>query len=746
MVKLTMVEGLMEEIDHTPLIFELNGMDGKTMPILNPEFRMLLVDDDVRLLNSLRELLKDLGCKMTTASSGQEAVDHLGRLKFDLVLLDLRLPDMTGHQIMDFIRNHEIDAHVIVLSGDVGIDAAIGALERGAFGYLRKPYDPRELLKLIDNSRQTRKLELHNQQIASRLERSEKLYRYLVDNSPDVIYTLNHDGIFSFVNKRVTTLLGIEREHLIGKHYSELVHEDDLHIAANVFNERRSGERASHNVELRLKSLKCGDEERYFDNTLITIVLNSTGMYSKGNGFTKHEFLGTYGVARDITDRKRADEMIVYHAYHDILTNLPNRILFKDRLSLAINQCKREKSELAVMFLDLDRFKRVNDTFGHAKGDELLQMVTTRLQAAIRGGDTLARLGGDEFTMVLPNLRNRQDAELVAKKILDNLHAPFEINKQQLHISASIGIAIYPRDGDSMEELLRNADTAMYQVKSLDKDGFHFYDSTMTNYSHMNIIHEQNLRDAISQGQLEMYYQPLVDAASGEIAGVEALMRWNHPERGLLGAGEFIPLAEEVGLMVSLSDWMLSAVCIDMKKWISFCRNDFKVSMNLSPQYLDRGNFPDKLSEVINRYGILPSQLEVEITESVSIRSPNRAIEQLEKLCRMGVSIAIDDFGTGYSSLSYLHKFPIHTIKIDQSFVREIQSEQGHYPVVLAIISIAKRLGLRLVAEGVETVTQSRYLEQSGCATMQGYLYFRPLTSEHMRQELRNKTPVLARG
>ena len=729
----------MEEIDHTPLMFELNAMDGKSTLAFNPEFRLLLVDDDVRLLDSLCELLKGMGYKLQTATSGKEAVDHLGRLKFDVILLDLLLPDMTGHQVMDFIRDHQIDAHVIVLSGDTTIEAAIGALERGAFGYLRKPYDPRELLKLVDNSRQTRHLEAHNLQISSRLERSEKLYRYLVDNSPDVIYTLNHEGKFSFVNKRVTTLLGMERESLIGRHYSELVHEDDLHLAANVFNERRSGDRASHNVELRLKSLKCGDEERYFDNMLITIVLNSTGMYSKASGYSKHEFLGTYGVARDITDRKRADELVAYHAYHDILTNLPNRILFKDRLSLAISQSKRDKSELAVMFLDLDRFKRINDTFGHAKGDELLKLVTVRLQSAVRGGDTLARLGGDEFTMVLPNLRNRQDAEGVARKILDNLHLPFEIDQQVIHISASIGIAIYPGDGDSIDELLRHADIAMYQVKSMDKDGFHFYDPSMVNSSHMKIILEQNLRDALTQGQLEMYYQPQVDSASGDMVGAEALMRWNHPTRGLLGAGEFIPLAEEVGLIVALSDWMLNAVCVDLKKWIPLCSEQFKLSINLSPQYLDRGNFPEKLQEALIQHGIPPTKVEVEITENVSIRSPNQAIDQLEQLCRMGVTIAIDDFGTGYSALSYLHKFPIHTIKIDQTFVREIQSANGHYPVVLAIISIAKGLGLRLIAEGVETIIQSRYLEQSGCATMQGYLYHQPLSSEQFSQTLHNK-------
>ena len=734
----------MAEIDPAPLMFELNDIDNQMAPAINTEFRLLLVDDDVRLLDSLGELLNASGYKLTRATSGKEAVTHLIRLKFDLILLDLQLPDMNGCKVMDFLKEREIDAHVIVLSGDTAIEAAIGALEHGAFGYLRKPYDPRELLKLVDNSRQRKLLEAHNQQISSRLEQSERLYRYLIDNSPDIIYTLNDAGVFSFVNKRVTTLLGIDRDWLIGKHYSELVHEDDLDLANKVFNERRCGDRASRNVELRLKCRGGVEQERHFNNTLITIVLNSTGVYSRGKGYEKHDFLGTYGVARDITDRKRADEMVVYHAYHDILTGLPNRILFKDRLSLAMSQSKRDKTELAVMFLDLDRFKRVNDTFGHAKGDELLQQVTTRLKDTIRGGDTLARLGGDEFTLVLPNVRGRQDAEAVAAKILESLRDPFEIDKQPINISASIGIVIYPGDGDSIEELLRHADIAMYQVKSMVKDGYYFYDSSIADSSHQKIILEQHLRTALTRGELEMYYQPQVDASNGSLAGVEALMRWNHPARGMLGAGEFIPLAEEVGLMIPISEWMLDAVCIDLKKWGAFCNGQLRLSLNISPQHLDRGNFPEKILETLTRHGISPSLIEIEITENISIRSPQHAITQLDQLCRLGITIAIDDFGIGYSSLSYLHKFPIHTIKIDQAFVREIQSEQGHYPIVLAIIAIAKGLGLRLVAEGVETEAQSRYLQQSGCATMQGYLYHQPMSSEDLLQLLKKRVAISA--
>jgi diguanylate cyclase (GGDEF)-like protein/PAS domain S-box-containing protein len=690
--------------------------------------RILLVDDEPRLLSSLHELLRDRDYHLVTATCGSEALAHLTRLKFDLVLLDLRLPDMSGHEIMDFINEKGIDADVIVMSGDVGIEAAIGALKRGAYDYLRKPYSREELLKTVANALQQRRLELANQRIASQLENSEKLYRYLVDSSPDIIYTLNHEGHFTFVNDRAYQLLGFSRDDLIGKHYSILVHDEDLERARYVFNERRVDERASRNVELRLKCYNGSGADRTFNNTLMTISLNSIGMHVPDHDVKKLEFFGTYGVARDITDRKRAEEVISYQAYHDILTDLPNRMLFKDRLGLAVIQAKRKVTELAVMFIDLDRFKLVNDTLGHVKGDELLQQVSLRLKECLRRGDTLARQGGDEFTIVLPELRDRADAVAIADKFLECLHQPFDLDGHEVHISASIGIAVYPNDGESIDELLRHADIAMYQVKALGKNGHSFYHNSMLDVSHQKIALEQSLRKALDHDELEMYYQPQIDVITGCIIGAEGLMRWNHPQRGLLTAGEFLPFAEDNGLMLPISDWMIGALCRDMQIWNAAGGQSIRLSLNLSPQYLDRGDFFEKMRGALVRYGISPAQIEVEITENICIRNPQYAIEQLNKLCQLGVSVAIDDFGTGYSSLSYLHRFPIHTIKIDQSFVKEIHDEQGHYPVILAIISIARGLGLHLIAEGVETDIQSRYLKANGCLTMQGYLYHRPVS------------------
>jgi diguanylate cyclase (GGDEF)-like protein/PAS domain S-box-containing protein len=688
--------------------------------------RLLLVDDEPRLLASLYELLQGRGYQLITAATGSEALAHLSRLRFDLVLLDLRLPDIGGHEIMDFINQKGIDADVIVMSGEVGIDAAIGALKRGAYDYLRKPYSREELLKTVANALKQRRLEQANARIASQLENSEKMYRYLVDSSPDIIYTLNHEGKFTFINDRAYQLLGYKREELIGQHYSILVHDEDLERARYVFNERRVDERASRNVELRLKCHAGANQERTFNNTLMTISLNAIGMHVPDQEVKRLEFYGTYGVARDITDRKRAEEVISYQAYHDILTDLPNRILFKDRLGLAVIQAKRKQTELAVMFIDLDRFKLVNDTLGHVKGDELLQQAAGRLKECLRKGDTLARQGGDEFTIVLPELRDRDDARMVADKFLEVLQAPFDLDGHAVHISASIGIAVYPEHGESIDELLRHADIAMYQIKGQGKNGHAFYDPSMQDVSHQKIALEQSLRRALENNELEMYYQPQIDAISGRIVGAEALMRWNHPTRGIVSPGEFLPFAEENGLMLPISDWMIGALCRDMLQWKNI-GSQVRLSLNLSPQYLDRGDFYEKMRNALLRYGIAPSQIEVEITENICIRNPQHAIEQLNKLGQLGVSVAIDDFGTGYSSLAYLHRFPVHTIKIDQSFVKEIHDEHGHYPVVLAIISIARGLGLNLIAEGVETDSQARYLRANGCLTMQGYLYHRPM-------------------
>jgi diguanylate cyclase (GGDEF)-like protein/PAS domain S-box-containing protein len=712
----------MNPSDTTPWDFTLasHGLS-PTLPVPAPP-ELLLVDDEPRLLGSLCELLSHRGFVLTTAASGTEALRKLSQQAFDLVILDLRLPDIGGHEIMDFMNTRRIDANVIVTSGDAGIDAAIGALKRGAYDYLRKPYSREELLKAIHNALQQRRLEAENKHIAWQLEGSERIYRYLVDSSPDIIFTLDHQGMVTFVNNRVQPLLGFTREDLIGQHYSEMVHDLDIERANYVFNDGHRDQRWSRNIELRLNSRHADDEGRSFSIELMTI---SFGV--RTDKAAPSELLGIYGVARDITDSKRANELITYQAYHDILTDLPNRVLFKDRLGLALLQAKRKNAVLAVMFVDLDRFKVVNESLGHPVGDELLQQAASRLKGCLRRCDTLSRFGSDEFTVVLPELGSPADTVTVAEAFLECLRMPFELAGQSIHISASIGSAVYPGDGESVDELIRNADLAMHSMKAQGRNGHTFFDQSMLNQSSEKIELEHGLHLALAHGELEMVYQPQVDVSTGKVIGAEALMRWNHPQRGFLGAGAFLPFAEDSGLIIPISDWMLDATCRHLLAWNALGGEPIYLSINLSPHYLERGDFFDKLKATLAQYHIAPEQIEVEVTENICIRNPLAAIDQLNKLCQLGVRVAIDDFGTGYSSLSYLHRFPIHILKIDRSFVMPIEDESLQFPVVLAIISIAKGLGLKLVAEGVETEVQKRYLERAGCHTFQGYYFHKPM-------------------
>ena len=715
--------------------------------------RLLLVDDEPRFLRSLAELLKARGHETTPCTDVRSAIAQLDLQRFDLVLLDLRLPDMGGHALMDHINQRGIDIGVIVISGDPDINAPIGALRRGADDYLRKPYVLQELLMCIDRLLHQRRLEADNRVMAQRLAHSERLYRHLVNSSPDVIYTLDPQGCFTFLNERLELLLGVDRRALIGAHYSTVVHEDDRDRANHVFTERRTGDRASRNVELRLRPPA---QPAPAGKAVATLLFNSIGMYGGASraandasaaGTTLSDppataidgYIGTYGVARDITERKRAEETISYQAYHDILTELPNRVLFRDRLDVAMMQAVRNGVELAVMFLDLDRFKLVNDTLGHMQGDQLLKQVAGRLKDSLRRGDTLARLGGDEFIVMLPRMTTRDDAGVVALKCLECLQQPFMLGEHEVQISASIGIAVFPDDGETIDQLLAHADIAMYRVKGEGKNGHCFFQPDMLDATHQKLSLGKGLRRALENGELEMYYQPQVDVRSGRIVGAEGLMRWHHPERGLLTAGEFLPYAEEGGLIIPISDWMLEALCRDLMKWRAAGADDVVLAINLSPLYLERGDFLQKLLQAQARWGFPMNRIEVEITENISIRNPQYVVEQLNGLCQLGVSVAIDDFGTGYSSLAYLHRFPVRTVKIDQSFVREIQHARGHCPVVLAIIAMASGLGMNLIAEGVETADQAQYLEQAGCAHMQGYLFQPPLPNPRFLQLLQDQ-------
>lgn len=708
--------------------------------------RILLVDDEPRLCDSIRQLFGLRGYDGHMCTSGTEAIAILKQESFDLILLDLMLPDMTGHDVLDQIIAMGIRTPVIVVSGDNTIDAAISALRKGVYNFIRKPYEPEELLNTAENAIYKHRLEHANRIIQGKLEHSRNIYKYLVDSSPDLIYTLDEAGLFNFVNQRFEDVLGFTKHELIGRHYSSLVHEDDIERAKYIFNERRMDNRSRQNVEFRMKCKNDFVREGFksFDNSFVTIVLKSRGLY--GDTELGNSFLGTYGVARDISDRKKTEEAINHQAYHDALTDLPNRLLFKDRLGLAINQSERHGEQFAVMFVDLDRFKWVNDTLGHMHGDELLKMVATRLKSCLRKGDTLARMGGDEFTLLLPDVKSKEDAVSTANKILKSLVGSFLLGQREVFISASIGVSLYPEHGDSIDMLIKAADIAMYHVKWESKNGYMFYNQDMNAVFHRKLSMENDLRRALDGSQFVLHYQPQIHLGSQSIIGMEVLVRWNHPELGLVLPAEFIPLAEETGLITKITDWVFPEACRQFSLWRKLGFGNVRMSVNFSPQDIECEDFVRKIDAGLRKHGLSNDILDVEITESTLMRDLENTISKLRGLRASGATIAVDDFGTGYSSLGYLKNFPINTIKIDKSFVHDIQgSAADDVPLVSAIVAIANGFKLKVIAEGVETPEQLSVIASLGCTIMQGFLFSRPLNAEQATDVLLNQHKLFQR-
>lgn len=699
------------------------------------EQKILIVDDDPVALKSLKDLLIIRGYNANTAIGGQEAICQLDQNIFDLVLLDLHMPYVNGHDVMAHIRTQNINTSVIVVSGETSFEAAKNACTQGAYDFLRKPYTTDELVLTINNALKEKHLQKQNLLMQQQMAESERLHRYLVNTSPDIIYILDQEGHFSFINERIESLLGYSKEELIGKHYSLLVHQDDMEQAKYVFNERRIGNRASKNIELRLKC-KDNSSDRHFHTRTLPIELSSIGMYNGKNNRNKN-YLGTYGVARDVTERKQAEATINFQAYHDLLTKLPNRALLHDRLSLAISQAKRDNEKLAVMFLDLDRFKNINDSLGHMIGDELLQQVSTRLKECIREGDTLARFGGDEFTLLLPRITHEhKDATMLAEKITGALRRPFLIDGHELYVSTSIGIALYPQDGTQIDSLIKHADIAMYHVKGQGKNGYQFYSSEMNAPYFEKLSLETGIHKALDNNEFKLLYQPQINLRSGEVVGVEALLRWEHPEHGTISPCEFIPFAEESGMIVDIGHWVIRSAAAELDRWQRSGLPPIRMAINVCARQLMEPDIVDYIISTLKEYNLSGHSFEVEITENVIMDDMDSIIRKLNALSSYGISIAIDDFGTGYSSLSYLHKLPIQTLKIDRAFLKESRINKDDNTIINTIVAMAKGLDLNVIAEGVETHAQLDYLREIDCNEAQGFLFGKPLPPEVIAQLL----------
>jgi diguanylate cyclase (GGDEF)-like protein/PAS domain S-box-containing protein len=444
------------------------------------------------------------------------------------------------------------------------------------------------------------------------------------------------------------------------------------------------------------------------------------------------------GVASDISEHKAYEEHIGFLANHDALTNLANRNLLSDRIGQAILHARREGRMLALLFLDLDRFKDVNDCFGHSVGDALLMAVAERLRKLVREDDTVARQGGDEFIILFTHFQHQQDIVNVAAKLIKAFSEPFLIDGHELHMSASIGATVFPGDGDDAQTLLRNADTAMYRAKEENGNAFQFYSQEMSERAIERSLLENALRQATDRGEFEVFYQPQVDIATGRILGVEALLRWHRPEFGLIPPARFVPLAEETGLIVPIGEWVLRTACAQNKAWQDAGLPPCCLSVNLSARQFKQPDLAGMVGTVLKETGLEPQYLDLELTESLVMSGAEQFINKLQELSSMGVRLSIDDFGTGYSSLSYLKRFPINTLKIDQSFVRDIVTDVDDAAITRSIISLGHSLNLKVIAEGVETGAQLAYLRRHGCDEMQGYLFSRPVSADEFAQMLRD--------
>ncbi|KPQ27816.1 MAG: EAL domain [Marinobacter excellens HL-55] len=685
--------------------------------------RILVADDEPRLLTTLAALLRHRDFEVTEAGGGVEACEQVARQAFDLALLDLNMPGTDGFAVMERIARLQPDCSVIVVSGESSFSTVSRALRRGALDYIRKPFDPEELLATVESVLGKQSLLKAHELIQTRLEKSEALHRYIVNSSPDIVFMLDKSGHICFINNKVESLLGYKPDELCGEHFRIILDDRDVTRGTYALQGPDISVDNPRTLEVRLKTRGNSKATRHFEITAFPVDPQTWPQTGATLGGSTSQPARYYGIARDVTERKEAEAFINFQAYHDLLTRLPNRALFKDRLELAITHARRSEQKLAVMFLDLDRFKVVNDTLGHAMGDRLLQAVTHRLEKCLRRGDTLSRFGGDEFTLLLPSIHSPEDARGIAKKLIQALKDPFQLGNHEVFVGVSIGITVFPEAGNTLDQLIQNADIAMYHVKARGKDGYRFYSNSMSIDTAHRLSLERDLRLALERDELKVHYQPQVCSRSNKVVGLEALVRWQHPERGLLYPADFLPLAEETRLIGKLSEQVLDQACRDVGRWINGGHPTLRLAVNLSPSQVEHPRFVETLLERVHAHRFPARNLEIEITENVIMNDLEQISRKLKEVADTGVRIAIDDFGTGYSSLNYLHRLPIHTLKVDQSFVKAIRSGEDGACIVNAIVAMAHGLKLEIVAEGVETDDQLRYLKNLGCHQVQGFFY-----------------------
>ncbi len=559
---------------------------------------------------------------------------------------------------------------------------------------------------------------------------SETYLNAILRYSPALISVKDLDGNVVLASEHFKQMANIDESGFVGKNVFDVYPKD---IAQSMWEIDAATKTKQQTYEVELDLM-------HKDGSLHTYLMVKFPLRNKENNV-----FGVCTIGTDISERKLAENALReqqsrlnYMAFHDSLTSLPNRSLFYDRIYHGLARARRSETRVALMLLDIDRFKIINDSLGHDAGDILLKAIAMRLNEGVRDMDTVARLGGDEFVVVLEGIHDTEDVVFVANKLLSTLSRPMEISGHTISTTVSIGVSVFPEDGTDTDELLKNADIAMYKAKEAGKNNCQFYTKGMNATAVNYLLLENDLRRAVEQQQLTLYYQPQVDLQTGEMTGVEALVRWQHPERGLVSPAHFIPLAEETGLIVPIGEWVLREACRQQKTWLDAGKKVGKVAVNLSPRQFRQKNFPGKVEAILKETGLEAKHLELEITESCAMEHAGETINQLNQLNQMGMFLAIDDFGTGYSSLAYLQRFPIQKLKIDRSFINDIHDDHNDAAIAKSIIGLAHNMQMRVVAEGVENERQAEWLREMGCDQAQGFLYSKPMSAKQLENHFRN--------
>ena len=564
-----------------------------------------------------------------------------------------------------------------------------------------------------------------------RIEQQQQWLATIVDSSSDAIIGKSVDGTILSWNRGAEEIYGYTAAEALGQSISMLAAPEHADELPQVLEKIRSGELV-HDFEI---------VRRRKDGRLITVSLTISPIRD-ANGAIQ----GASTIARDITERKRVEDQIRHMAQHDALTGLPNRVLFRDRIGQAIVHAHRQHEQFAVLFLDLDGFKHINDSLGHDVGDEMLRQTAQRLQQCLRADDTVARLGGDEFIICLPALTDGADAMPTATKVLEALREPFAVGRHTLHVGGSIGISIYPTDGTDAEALMRAADTAMYHAKENGRNNYQFFTARLNEAARRRLSVANLLHQAVERSEFSLCFQPQIDLTTGRISAAEALIRWRRRDLGIVAPAEFIKIAEETGLIVPIGEWALRTACQQLKAWRERGYPELRMTVNLSPQQFRRAGFPDTAARILAESEVPAAALDLEITESVLMTQTEENLAVLEQLAGMGIHMAVDDFGIGYSNLAYLQRFPIHTLKIDRSFVRGIGRDPNDSALVRAIIALAHSLRLEVIGEGVENADQAAFLKAHGCRSAQGYYFSRAVPAETFGELLRGPPHVAAGG